>query len=66
MPYLEYMLEHEFIREYEFLHHNAQKRYRNFCMAHPDLVERIPDYHLASYLGITNVTLSRIKAAGDR
>ena len=49
----------------EFLMNSATKRFQNFCMENPDLAERIPDYHLASYLGITNVSLSRIKKSTE-
>jgi hypothetical protein len=27
----------------------------------PELVERVPQYHIVSYLGITEVSLSRLK-----
>ena len=54
--------EEKFLREYEFLIHSPADRYLAFCKDHPALAERLPDYHLASYLGITNVSLSRIKS----
>lgn len=65
LPYVELFVEDKFRREYEFLMNSATERFRHFCMEYADLVERIPDYHLASYLGITNVTLSRIKKSID-
>ncbi len=61
LPYAEAFAEDKFIREYEFLMHSATERYRRFSAQKPELTERIPDYHLASYLGMTNVSLSRIK-----
>ncbi|MEH0018132.1 MAG: Crp/Fnr family transcriptional regulator [Desulfobacter sp.] len=61
LPYAESFATEKFMREYEFLIHSATERYQNFCARDPDLAGRIPDYHLASYLGITNVSLSRIK-----
>ena len=61
LQYAELFSDEKFLREYEFLIHSASKRYLNFCTEHPELAQRIPDYHLASYLGITNVSLSRIK-----
>lgn len=61
LPYAEAFAERLFRREYEFLLNSASERYRRFCIEYPELVQRIADYHLASYLGITNVTLSRIK-----
>jgi CRP/FNR family transcriptional regulator, anaerobic regulatory protein len=65
LPYAEAFAERLFMREYEFLLNSAAERYRNFCIEYPGLVRRIPDYHLASYLGITNVSLSRIKNTAD-
>ncbi len=61
LPYAESFAEQKFLREYEFLVHSATERFRHFCRKYPALVKRIPDYHIASYLGITNVSLSRIK-----
>ena len=61
LPYAERFAERLFRREYEFLLYAATERYQAFCREKPHLVQRIPDYHLASYLGMTNVTLSRIK-----
>ena len=61
LSYAEAFAEEKFIREYEFLMHSAPERFQHFCEEHPQLAERIPDYHLASYLGMTNVSLSRIK-----
>lgn len=65
LPYAELFAEEKFIREYEFLTKSATERFRNFCIDNPKLSERIPDYHLATYLGITNVSLSRIKKHGE-
>jgi len=48
-------------REAELLLDDATTRYQNFVHNHPHLVQRIPAYHIASYLGITEVALSRIK-----
>ncbi|WKF85025.1 Crp/Fnr family transcriptional regulator [Lacticaseibacillus pantheris] len=36
-------------------------RYRSLLSEHPELVARVPQYELASYLGITSVSLSRIR-----
>ncbi|WP_088187164.1 Crp/Fnr family transcriptional regulator [Desulfosporosinus sp. FKA] len=65
LPYVELFVEDKFRREYEFLTNSATERFRHFCTEYSDLVGRIPDYHLASYLGVTNVTLSRIKKSID-
>ncbi len=48
-------------REFEFLRLSAAERYAAFRRENPGLVERVPQYHIASYLGITPVALSRIK-----
>ena len=36
-------------------------RYKQFLEAHPELEKRLKQYHIASYLGITPVSLSRIR-----
>lgn len=61
LPYAESIAADKFLREYEFLINSATERYEKFLINNPGLAKRIPDYHLASYLGITNVSLSRIK-----
>lgn len=61
LQYAEAFAEQKFEREYEFLLNSAAERFRNLCIRHPELVKRISDYHLASYIGISNVSLSRIK-----
>lgn len=38
-----------------------EDRYRELLEKEPWIVERVPDYYIASYLGITPVSLSRIK-----
>lgn len=49
------------IREGEFLLDSAETRYRRLLSDAPTLVDRVRQYHLASYLGITDVALSRIR-----
>ena len=39
----------------------ATERYADFVRDHPDLVQRVPLYHIASLLGVTDVHLSRIR-----
>lgn len=39
----------------------AEKRYVDFISCYPSLLERFPQHTIASYLGITKDTLSRIK-----
>lgn len=40
---------------------NAKQRYEKFVQDFPDLVQRIPQYHIASYLGIKPQSLSRVR-----
>jgi len=39
----------------------ADERYTDFLREHPEIVERVPLRHIASYLGITPEALSRIR-----
>lgn len=55
------LLEDKMSREQQFLQHTATERYQALLSAHPDWAQRIPLRHLASYLGITDVALSRIR-----
>lgn len=48
-------------REREFLSDDAETRYLNFIRKYSDIENRINQYQVASYLGISHVTLSRIK-----
>ena len=47
----------------ELLEDNASNRYSDFVKEYPKLLQRISLGDLASYLGITQVSLSRIRAA---
>ena len=42
--------------------HSAEIRYSNFLKEHPDVLMRVPLKYIASYLGITQVSLSRIRS----
>jgi CRP-like cAMP-binding protein len=44
-----------------FKNHSPEERYLLLLKNKPDLLKRIPLYHLASYLGITQISLSRIR-----
>lgn len=59
-------LNHVFVqqaqREAELLSLPAQARYQSFLATHGPLVQRIAQHHIASYLGISPVSLSRIRA----
>lgn len=48
-------------REAHLLLGNGEQRYRWFCKEYPELLERLPQYHIASFLGITPVSLSRLR-----
>ncbi|MCB0062862.1 MAG: Crp/Fnr family transcriptional regulator [Caldilineaceae bacterium] len=61
LPFAEMLVEQKMQREHDFLLLSATERFVKFSTAHPEMVDRIPDYHLASFLGVTNVSLSRIK-----
>ncbi|PHN07973.1 Crp/Fnr family transcriptional regulator [Flavilitoribacter nigricans] len=41
----------------------ASERYQELLRDHPDLLQRVQLGHIASYLGITQVSLSRIRSA---
>lgn len=43
--------------------HSAEERYAQLLEEKPNLIQRIPLKYIASYLGITQVSLSRIRAA---
>ena len=59
--YMETLAVRKTNREAEFLLDTAETRYQTFLSQDPELAERLPLYHIASYLGITDVALSRIR-----
>lgn len=48
-------------RTEELLFFSPEKRYTRLLEEHPNIIDRIPAYHIASFLGITNPSLSRIR-----
>ncbi|ADG93298.1 putative transcriptional regulator, Crp/Fnr family [Arcobacter nitrofigilis DSM 7299] len=48
-------------READFLLLSARKRYEKFLEDYSMIEDAVPNYHIASYLGITDVALSRIR-----
>ena len=58
---------------YCYLHHrvldqqskSAQERFEDFVREMPHLLDKVPQYHIASYLGITPIHLSRLKKEMD-
>jgi CRP-like cAMP-binding protein len=47
-------------REIQLLLFDASDRYKNFIQAQPELAKRLPQYHLATYLGINPSSLNRL------
>ncbi len=47
-------------REYELLHFSAERRYLEFLTQYGELAQDIPQYHVASLLGISPEALNRI------
>lgn len=54
-------------REAKLLLGNAEQRYKWFLKEYAELASKLPQYHIASFLGITPVSLSRLrkKIAGE-
>jgi len=44
----------------------AEKRYEDFAANYPQFINRFPQHHIASYLGITKETLSRVRKQSIR
>lgn len=44
----------------------AEKRYEEFAAHHPQFIQRFPQHLIASFLGITKETLSRIRKQGTK
>lgn len=60
---MEALVVHKELRERIALHETARERYAAFVKHFPDLADRVPGYHVASYLGMTPESLSRIRTA---
>ena len=45
-----------------YMRDSPQKRYEEILINRPDIIMRVPQHYIASYLGVTKVHLSRIKA----
>lgn len=48
-------------RANRLLHDNYETRYQTLLQEHPSLLQRVPQYMIASYLDMTPETLSRVK-----
>lgn len=57
----EYLYVYKEKREIELVILQADERYKRFRKEYPNLENLIPQYHIASYLGITPTQLSRIR-----
>ena len=57
----ESLLVHKELRARSLLQKDAKGRYLEFVKFSPHLAQRVPQYHIASYLGVTEVSLSRIR-----
>lgn len=53
-------------REAQLLLGNAEQRYKWFIKEFPELIDKLTQYHIASFLGITPVSLSRLKKKIDK
>ncbi len=59
---LETQLIYKESKERFMLLYSPEERYEIFCNHYPDLESRLTDYQIAAYLGITHISLSRIKS----
>jgi len=51
---------------FSFIKDSPQQRYLNLIKERPQVVQRVPQHYIASYLGISTVHLSRIKSRLSR
>lgn len=52
-----------YMREFlSFIRDTPRQRYENLLQQRPQIVQRVPQHYIASYLGISTVHLSRIKS----
>lgn len=58
---LEYALRYKIYREREFLSKSATERYQQFCRDYPELINRVKQSYISTYLGIKPESLSRIR-----
>jgi CRP-like cAMP-binding protein len=63
---LEHLLLDKATREYEFMCFDAERRYASFLARYPHLEAKVAASHIASYLAITPVHLSRLRARRAR
>lgn len=60
------LLEYEYLKLFDFyrvfLHSSAEEKYEWLLKMYPDLLKKVPLGHVASLIGISQVSLSRIRA----
>ena len=54
-------LEHYFALFLSRIRDTPQQRYLDLVKNHPEIIRRVPQHYIASYLGVTPVSLSRIR-----
>ena len=59
--FLEYSCRDQQSRVYSLIALTAQERYEQLVETRPDIIQRVPQYIIANYLGMTPETLSRIR-----
>ncbi len=57
----EYLFTQLCLRNSSLLFESPEERYLEFSKKRPDLIQRVPQYMIASYLGVTPEALSRIR-----
>ncbi len=57
----EHFFIHSQVRTQNLLFLTHEQGYLNLLQEHPNIVQRVASFHIASYLGIKNQSLSRIK-----
>ena len=68
-PSLRMLYEEKIIERFSFYQHlflsriknTPQQRYEELLKEYPNIIQRVPQHYIASYLGITPVSLSRIR-----
>lgn len=58
----EYLFVRFYLKSNSLLIESPQQRFMNLAKSRPDILQRVPQYMIASYLGITPEALSRIKS----
>ncbi len=54
------------MRTESFMSDGLEERYRDFCVNRSDIAQRVPQYIIASYLGVTPEALSRMRRRTTR